>query len=104
MFLSTLCTQCFIFFLMIRRPPRSTLFPYTTLFRSPVREPPPPPPAYRPQERPAPVREAAPPPPPVSHPQERAAHPPPPPSQPSKSEPRESAPHGDRTSRERGER
>src|SRR2546422_6287708 len=23
---------------MIRRPPRSTLFPYTTLFRSPVRE------------------------------------------------------------------
>src|SRR2546430_17414103 len=27
------CTICF-FFLMIRRPPRSTLFPYTTLFRS----------------------------------------------------------------------
>src|SRR3712207_8555343 len=27
--------QCF-FFLMIRRPPRSTLFPYTTLFRSSV--------------------------------------------------------------------
>src|SRR3712207_6901413 len=26
------------FFLMIRRPPRSTLFPYTTLFRSGVRE------------------------------------------------------------------
>src|SRR3712207_7360965 len=26
---------CF-FFLMIRRPPRSTLFPYTTLFRSPA--------------------------------------------------------------------
>src|SRR5687768_17762993 len=27
--------QCIIFFfLMIRRPPRSTLFPYTTLFRS----------------------------------------------------------------------
>src|SRR2546426_4677498 len=25
------------FFLMIRRPPRSTLFPYTTLFRSPWR-------------------------------------------------------------------
>src|SRR3970282_2336967 len=25
---------CYIFFLMIRRPPRSTLFPYTTLFRS----------------------------------------------------------------------
>src|SRR5438445_9163114 len=28
-----LCTMYF-FFLMIRRPPRSTLFPYTTLFRS----------------------------------------------------------------------
>src|SRR2546426_6512456 len=26
--------MCFFFFLMIRRPPRSTLFPYTTLFRS----------------------------------------------------------------------
>src|SRR2546423_14765620 len=26
------------FFLMIRRPPRSTLFPYTTLFRSRVRQ------------------------------------------------------------------
>src|SRR5258708_26050530 len=26
------------FFLMIRRPPRSTLFPYTTLFRSPAVE------------------------------------------------------------------
>src|SRR2546421_7845823 len=29
--------HCFFFFLMIRRPPRSTLFPYTTLFRSPTR-------------------------------------------------------------------
>src|SRR2546430_4033856 len=29
----------FFFFLMIRRPPRSTLFPYTTLFRSHVRPP-----------------------------------------------------------------
>src|SRR3712207_7389765 len=28
-----------IFFLMIRRPPRSTLFPYTTLFRSQVLRP-----------------------------------------------------------------
>src|SRR5438552_19164297 len=29
------CSFCFFFFfLMIRRPPRSTLFPYTTLFRS----------------------------------------------------------------------
>src|SRR5256885_15812823 len=27
-------TNLLIFFLMIRRPPRSTLFPYTTLFRS----------------------------------------------------------------------
>src|SRR2546430_8549048 len=37
MFLTpTACTICvFFFFLMIRRPPRSTLFPYTTLFRSP---------------------------------------------------------------------
>src|SRR6266478_7891240 len=26
----------FFFFLMIRRPPRSTLFPYTTLFRSTI--------------------------------------------------------------------
>src|SRR2546427_7051675 len=26
--------HCYFFFLMIRRPPRSTLFPYTTLFRS----------------------------------------------------------------------
>src|SRR5579859_8266688 len=34
----TICLEvalfCFFFFLMIRRPPRSTLFPYTTLFRS----------------------------------------------------------------------
>src|SRR3712207_7398025 len=30
----TLFTYSVIFFLMIRRPPRSTLFPYTTLFRS----------------------------------------------------------------------
>src|SRR3712207_9468445 len=29
-------TPMMLFFLMIRRPPRSTLFPYTTLFRSPV--------------------------------------------------------------------
>src|SRR4051795_1394536 len=29
-----------IFFLMIRRPPRSPLFPYTTLFRSMIRRPP----------------------------------------------------------------
>src|SRR5262245_63972313 len=30
----------FFFFLMIRRPPRSTLFPYTTLFRSSEGSPP----------------------------------------------------------------
>src|SRR5260370_41977118 len=33
----SLCVWLFVwffFFLMIRRPPRSTLFPYTTLFRS----------------------------------------------------------------------
>src|SRR3712207_8308030 len=29
-----MCIQIHFFFLMIRRPPRSTLFPYTTLFRS----------------------------------------------------------------------
>src|SRR6266702_7215428 len=29
----------YFFFLMIRRPPRSTLFPYTTLFRSPPARP-----------------------------------------------------------------
>src|SRR5258705_1437668 len=34
--MSTMCDSLlvFFFFLMIRRPPRSTLFPYTTLFRS----------------------------------------------------------------------
>src|SRR5688572_31855729 len=32
---------------MIRRPPRSTLFPYTTLFRSPLALPPSPPPPDR---------------------------------------------------------
>src|SRR5260370_42525559 len=36
---SAFCVSCSVyffcfFFLMIRRPPRSTLFPYTTLFRS----------------------------------------------------------------------
>src|SRR5690349_24920379 len=30
----TLVSTCLIFFSMSRRPPRSTLFPYTTLFRS----------------------------------------------------------------------
>src|SRR3712207_7997875 len=29
-------SSVYVFFLMIRRPPRSTLFPYTTLFRSRV--------------------------------------------------------------------
>src|SRR6267143_2584252 len=31
---SCVLSRSFVFFLMIRRPPRSTLFPYTTLFRS----------------------------------------------------------------------
>src|SRR5256885_3525125 len=31
---SSMNIRLFFFFLMIRRPPRSTLFPYTTLFRS----------------------------------------------------------------------
>src|SRR3712207_9290593 len=31
---SRICELFLFFFLMIRRPPRSTLFPYTTLFRS----------------------------------------------------------------------
>src|SRR5436189_4872844 len=31
-----MCSISFFFFLMIRRPPRSTLFPYTTLFRTHV--------------------------------------------------------------------
>src|SRR5574344_2636240 len=40
-FFAVCCCMCvsfsfFFFFLMIRRPPRSTLFPYTTLFRSVV--------------------------------------------------------------------
>src|SRR2546422_1876929 len=45
-FFCFLCHPClflsylFFFFLMIRRPPRSTLFPYTTLFRSRGRVPP----------------------------------------------------------------
>src|SRR6266496_5070016 len=33
-FVFRLLYHVFFFFLMIRRPPRSTLFPYTTLFRS----------------------------------------------------------------------
>src|SRR5574343_1190058 len=33
-FLILVSPTLFFFFLMIRRPPRSTLFPYTTLFRS----------------------------------------------------------------------
>src|SRR5439155_26675686 len=36
LFNSLTCSRYFFFFLMIRRPPRSTLFPYTTLFRSRV--------------------------------------------------------------------
>src|SRR2546425_7707710 len=38
---AALLHQLFVFFfLMIRRPPRSTLFPYTTLFRSSVQKAP----------------------------------------------------------------
>src|SRR2546422_11497270 len=33
-YVSDALVYLFFFFLMIRRPPRSTLFPYTTLFRS----------------------------------------------------------------------
>src|SRR5947209_9122677 len=36
---STVHLLCLFFFLMIRPPPRSTLFPYTTLFRSVHRRP-----------------------------------------------------------------
>src|SRR5205823_13514332 len=32
--LRSVCFVCLFFFVMILRPPRSTLFPYTTLFRS----------------------------------------------------------------------
>src|SRR5438874_9579537 len=31
---ASLCSYVVLFFLLLRRPPRSTLFPYTTLFRS----------------------------------------------------------------------
>src|SRR5476649_3021859 len=37
--MSTVESIASLFFLMIRRPPRSTLFPYTTLFRS-AKDPP----------------------------------------------------------------
>src|SRR5215204_7148748 len=37
--LGSLAYAFFFFFLMIRRPPRSTLFPYTTLFRSYLYDP-----------------------------------------------------------------
>src|SRR5215813_10942618 len=54
----------FFFFLMIRRPPRSTLFPYTTLFRSaahhPLRQPDQPKPGHRTPD--GPPRPPAPPP------------------------------------------
>src|SRR2546422_6696862 len=36
---NTFTNTILFFFLMIRRPPRSTLFPYTTLFRSHVGDP-----------------------------------------------------------------
>src|SRR3712207_7612878 len=43
---------------MIRRPPRSTLFPYTTLFRSPSRTPPTPPSCSSAKRRPRCIIEA----------------------------------------------
>src|SRR5262249_61329051 len=46
--------RLFFFFLMIRRPPRSTLFPYTTLFRSGGR----PEPSHDPARRRAPALRA----------------------------------------------
>src|SRR5690348_17933221 len=49
---------------MIRRPPRSTLFPYTTLFRSPRPPRPPGPPPRPPRPPPRPSRPPSRPPPP----------------------------------------
>src|SRR5205807_10415165 len=58
----SLSSFSFFFFLMIRPPPRSTLFPYTTLFRSPGAPPESPacrpvaparPPARKPRPQPA---------------------------------------------------
>src|SRR5476651_2750708 len=46
--------HAFFFFLMIRRPPRSTLFPYTTLFRSRARAGSPAPPSASRHARPCP--------------------------------------------------
>src|SRR5258708_12827213 len=37
MYIPCFFTLTIFFFLMIRRPPKSTLFPYPTLFRSPAR-------------------------------------------------------------------
>ena len=89
-----------------RAPPAAAAPPAVREERPPpVREAPPPsaPPAYRPQEHPVTAMPQSAP--PANRPQERpAAPPPPPPKQESKSEPRENAPHGDRNSRERGER
>src|SRR5260221_3956441 len=57
---SQLCIRpMFFFFLMIRRPPRSTLFPYTTLFRSPC-SPDPSAPGAAPRTSRAPASPAAP--------------------------------------------
>src|SRR6266542_7096806 len=47
LFLSFVSYIVVFFFLMIRRPPRSTLFPYTTLFRSPRFQRPPSEPCVR---------------------------------------------------------
>src|SRR2546422_5498340 len=51
MYLYVLFLFGLVFFLMIRRPPRSTLFPYTTLFRSQQ---------YRKRRRPGPTQSTQP--------------------------------------------
>src|SRR3712207_7622010 len=72
---------------MIRRPPRSTLFPYTTLFRSPVRR------------RPAPVRVVDAPPPADADDRPRpGAGPGPPDTPPGRPGPGRGPPQGDRKS------
>src|SRR5476651_2752104 len=56
MIVGTILLSCIFFFLMIRRPPRSTLFPYTTLFRSRAPSQPRVPRHSDPQPRPLPAR------------------------------------------------
>src|SRR5436305_5876499 len=51
-----ICFLLLVFFLMIRRPPRSTLFPYTTLFRSRLPSPNCPPSRLQPASPSCPLR------------------------------------------------